>query len=63
MNDINHIITKGIRIFGSEENFKEWLNTTNYVLGDRKPIDLLKDPHGIDLVDNAIEALSWGNVM
>jgi putative toxin-antitoxin system antitoxin component (TIGR02293 family) len=63
MYDIDHIITKGIRIFGSEENFKEWLHTTNYALGDKKPIELLKDPYGIELVDNAIEAMSWGNVM
>jgi len=63
MYDIDHIITKGIRIFGSEENFKEWLNTTNYALGDEKPIELLKDPYGIELVDNAIEAMSWGNIL
>lgn len=63
MNDIDHIITKGIRIFGSEEKFKEWLHTTNQALGDKKPIELLKDPYGIEVVDNAIEAMSWGNIM
>ena len=63
MYDIDHIITKGIRIFGSEENFKEWLYTTNYALGDKKPVELLKDPYGIEMVDSAIEAMSWGNVM
>lgn len=59
--DIDHIIAKGVRIFGSEDNFKNWLNTTNYALGDVKPIELLKDPYGVELVDNAIEAMSWGN--
>lgn len=61
--DIDRVITKGIRIFGSENSFKQWLNTSNYALGDKKPVDLLKDPYGIEWVDNAVEALSWGNVI
>lgn len=61
MYDIDHIIAKGIRIFGSEATFKDWLNTTNYALGDKKPIELMKDPYGIELVDDAVEAMSWGN--
>lgn len=63
MYDIDHIIAKGIRIFGSEANFRDWLNTVNYALGDKKPIELIKDPYGIELVDNAVEAMSWGNFM
>lgn len=59
--DIDEIIAKGVRIFGSEDAFKEWLNTTNYALGDVVPIELLKDPFGVSLVDEAIEALSWGS--
>lgn len=58
---IDEIIAKGIKIFGSEENFKVWLNTPNYGLGEIKPIELLKDPYEIELVDNALEAMSWGN--
>ena len=63
MFDIDQILAKGIRIFGSESNFQEWLNTANYALGDKKPVELLKDPYGIGLVDNAIEAISWGNIL
>ena len=59
--DIDEIISKGIRIFGNEEALKEWLNTTNYALGDVAPIELLKDPYGVELVDEAIEGLSWGS--
>lgn len=58
---IDEIIAKGIKIFDSEENFKVWLNTPNYGLGEIKPIELLKDPYEIELVDNALEAMSWGN--
>jgi putative toxin-antitoxin system antitoxin component (TIGR02293 family) len=59
---IDEIIAKGIKIFGSEEGFKVWLDMPNYALGDIKPIELLKDPYNIEIVDNAIEAMSWGNI-
>lgn len=61
--DIDRILSKGIGIFGSEPAFKKWLNTSNYALGDKKPLELLKDPYGIELVENAIEAMSWGNIV
>lgn len=59
--DIDELIAKGIRIFGSEDGFKEWLYTTNNALGDIVPISLLKDPYGVELVDEAIDSLSWGS--
>lgn len=61
--DIDEVIAKGVKFFGSEEKLKNWLNTPNYALGDVKPVDLLKDPYGIEMVENAIEAMSWGNVL
>lgn len=63
VSDIDAVIAKGVEFFGSEENFKNWLNTPNYSLGDVKPIELLKNPYEIEIVDNAIEAMSWGNLM
>lgn len=59
--DIDEIIAKGVRIFGNEQLFQDWLNTTNYSLGDAKPVDLLKDIYSIELVEDAIDALSWGS--
>jgi putative toxin-antitoxin system antitoxin component (TIGR02293 family) len=61
--DIDHIIAKGIRIFGSEENFSKWLYTANYALGDVAPIELLKDPYGVEQVEEAVDALIWGNYL
>lgn len=61
--DMDKLIAKGIRIFGSEEHFSEWLHTSNYALGGKKPFDLMKDPYGLELLDEALEAISWGNVM
>jgi putative toxin-antitoxin system antitoxin component (TIGR02293 family) len=61
MFEIDEIVAKGIRIFGSEENFKTWLSTKNHALGDNKPVELLKNPYGVEQVSEAINALSWGN--
>ncbi len=63
VNDIDEIISKGIRIFGSEKLFQEWLNTTNYSLGDVRPVDLLKDVYAIGLVEESLDALSWGSYL
>ena len=61
MFEIDEIVATGIRIFGSEKNFKTWLFTINHSLGDAKPVELLKNPYGVKQVAEAINALSWGN--
>ncbi len=58
--DVDKIVNKGVRIFGSEQDFKEWLYLPNYALGDIRPLDMLKDPYGIEQLDEALEAISWG---
>lgn len=59
--EIDEVIAKGVKFFGSEEKLKNWLNNSNYALGDVKPLELLKYPFGVEIVDNAIEGMSWGN--
>lgn len=61
--DIDEIITKGVRIFGDEEHFQEWLNASNYALGDVRPVDLLKNVYSIALVEDTLDALFWGNYL
>jgi len=58
--DIDEIIAKGVRIFGGESKFRDWLDSNNYALGDLKPVEMLKDPYGVEKVDEALEAISWG---
>lgn len=60
---LDEIIGKGVKLFGSEEKFKLWLKTPNYALGGKEPVELLKDPYEMEKIDNAIEAMSWGNMM
>lgn len=63
LKDMDKIIAKGIRIFGSEARFSDWLHTSNFALGDQKPADLMKNPYGMEKVDEALEAISWGNIL
>lgn len=61
--DIDKVLAKGVRIFGSEDQIKEWLKTKNYALGGIEPIHLLKDTYGIEKVEGALDAMSWGSFM
>ena len=60
---IDQLIAQGVELFGSEEAFHEWLTATNLALGNVKPLDLLVDPVGLDMVEAAIDALNHGNVL
>jgi putative toxin-antitoxin system antitoxin component (TIGR02293 family) len=61
--DMDKIIAKGVRIFGTEALFSKWLHTSNLALGHKKPADLMRDPYGLELVDQALEAMSWGSFL
>lgn len=61
--EMDQIIAKGIRIFGSEALLSQWLQTPNLALNGQKPATLLKNPYQIAVVDQALEAISWGNIL
>ena len=60
---IDEIIRKGVALFGGEPELKQWLTTPNIALGNTTPVNLVLSNPGIDLVDEAIDALGYGNVM
>lgn len=61
--DLDAIIAKGVKLFGSKERVLEWFRTKNNALGNKTPMELIKDPKGVEMVRSALDALSWGNVM
>jgi putative toxin-antitoxin system antitoxin component (TIGR02293 family) len=63
ISDMDKVIAKGIRIFGSEDALAVWLHTPNTSLSNQKPSILLKNPYGTELVDQALEAMSWGAIL
>lgn len=60
---IDELIKKGVDLFGGTEEFKGWLNTENIALGNQIPLKLITSHIGIDLVDEALDALHYGNAM
>ncbi|NJO88228.1 MAG: DUF2384 domain-containing protein [Chloroflexia bacterium] len=54
-------VTKvGLDVFGSMEKLKLWFNTPNYALGNLKPIELLKDSYGKELVISELTRINHG---
>lgn len=61
--EIDRVLKKGIDIFGSPELFRGWLQQSNVALGNVAPLEMLTEPYGIELVEDALEAMEYGNVM
>ena len=44
------VYREGVEVFGTLEKFNIWLTDANFALGSNRPIDLLVDSYGKDLV-------------
>ena len=54
-------VTKvGLDVFSSIEKLKLWLNTPSYALGKLKPIELLKDSYGKEMVISELNRINHG---
>jgi putative toxin-antitoxin system antitoxin component (TIGR02293 family) len=60
---IDEVIRKGVDLFGGPEEFKDWLHTPNFALGNNVPAKLITSNIGVEMVDEALDALHYGNVM
>jgi putative toxin-antitoxin system antitoxin component (TIGR02293 family) len=50
----------GLDVFGDMEKFKLWLNIPNFALGNLKPIDLLRDSYGKEMVIGELTRINYG---
>lgn len=50
----------GTDVFGSSEKFKLWLETPNFALGNMKPMELLKDSYGKEMVMGELTRINHG---
>ena len=50
----------GLDVFGSMEKFKLWLDTPNFALGKCKPIGLLTDSYGKEMVVGELTRINYG---
>lgn len=54
-------VTKmGLDVFGNIEKLKLWLNTPSYAIGKLKPIELLKDSYGKEMVISELHRINHG---
>ncbi len=54
-------VTKvGLDVFGNMDKLRLWLNTPNYALGSQKPIELLRDSYGKELVISELVRINHG---
>jgi putative toxin-antitoxin system antitoxin component (TIGR02293 family) len=50
----------GLDVFGDMSKFKLWLNTPSFALGNLKPIDLLRDSYGKEMVIGELTRINYG---
>ena len=58
--EIAEVTNIGLEVFGNMEKLKLWLDTPNYALGRLKPIELLKDSYGKDMVIGELTRINHG---
>jgi putative toxin-antitoxin system antitoxin component (TIGR02293 family) len=54
------ILAKATEVFGSQEEAEQWLQRPAIGLNQRRPIDLLETPAGLELVEDYLERLEYG---
>src|SRR5690554_263677 len=60
---IDQVMIKGVDLFGGLEDLKGWLQSPNLALGNAVPVQLLTSGIGVEMVDEALDALHFGNVL
>lgn len=58
--EIAEVAFAGQQVFESDEKFYQWLNAPSFALGGSKPINLLKDSYGKEIVLNELNRIDHG---
>lgn len=58
--EIAEVTKEGLEVFGSMEKLNLWFNTPNFALGNLKPLELLKDSYGKELVIGELTRINHG---
>ena len=54
------VLARATSVFGSQQSAEQWLEKPAIGLNQRRPIDLLSTPAGIELVEDFLERLEYG---
>src|ERR1700761_8655406 len=58
--EMAEVTNMGLDVFGDMDKFKLWLDTPNFALGSLKPIELLKDSYGKEMVIGELYKINHG---
>ena len=58
--EIAEVTNIGLDVFGDIVKFKLWLFTPNFALGNLKPVELLTDSYGKELVISELTRINYG---
>ncbi|MGZ3871456.1 MAG: type II RES/Xre toxin-antitoxin system antitoxin [Mucilaginibacter sp.] len=56
------LFDKGAEVFGSAGNFHQWLNTPAYGLGNQLPLNLMDTITGIQLIEEELIRIEFGDL-
>ncbi len=55
------LIKHGIRVFGAQKEFEQWLNTPNFYFDNKPPVSFLNTVTGIRFVDDRLTGMEYGD--
>lgn len=58
--ELAEVTSVGQEVFDSNEKFAIWLNTPSHALGNMKPMELLSDSYGKEMVLNELNRIDQG---
>lgn len=58
--EMAEVTNVGLDVFGEMDKFKLWLDTPNFALGNIKPIELLSDSYGKEMVIAELTRINYG---
>lgn len=58
--ELAEVTQLGNEVFDDEATFYSWLNVPSFALGNLKPIELLKDSYGKEMVINELHKIDYG---
>jgi putative toxin-antitoxin system antitoxin component (TIGR02293 family) len=58
--EMAEVTIMGLDVFGSIDKFQLWLNTPNYALGNYKPVNLLRNSYGKEMIMGELVRINYG---
>lgn len=58
---LSSLYKHGTEVFGTPENFNEWLNSENFFWGGKKPATMLNTFSGIKFINDSLTGMEYGD--